>query len=370
MAEAKRSILFAAGGTGGHVYPAIAIADAIRALRPGYNIHFVGTKEKMEWTTVPKAGYEISSIWISGFHRKITLRNLLFPVKLIISLIQSASIINKRKPDALVACGGFVAGPVGYVAAKKSVPLYLQEQNSFPGVTNRLLSKFAKRIFTAFPQAEQYFDQADAIELSGNPVRSTLMNLNKEHAQKVWNFNNNRPVLLILGGSLGAKSINLAMLKHVQNLHDEQELNIIWQCGKQYEDYLVSRIQLEDFPNLRLKPYLENMEDAYAAADLIISRAGASSCSELMVTGKPSVLVPSQNVAGDHQTQNARSMVDEGAAELLPDDQAMDELANTVQGLIHNQERLSNMRTKALQLAKPDAANQIARKIITDIEQN
>jgi UDP-N-acetylglucosamine--N-acetylmuramyl-(pentapeptide) pyrophosphoryl-undecaprenol N-acetylglucosamine transferase len=368
--ESKRSILFAAGGTGGHVYPAIAIADAIRALRPGYTIHFVGTKEKMEWTTVPKAGYEISSIWISGFHRKITLRNLLFPIKLITSLIQSASIIKKRKPDALVACGGFVAGPVGYVAAKKSIPLYLQEQNSFPGVTNRLLSKFAQRIFTAFPQAEQYFEQADKIELSGNPVRSTLMNLNTEHAKKVWDFTNDKPVLLILGGSLGAKSINLAMLSHLTNLHDEQGLNIIWQCGKQYEDYLISRIQLEDFPNLRLKPYLENMEDAYAAADLIISRAGASSCSELMVTGKPSVLVPSQNVAGDHQTQNARSMVDEGAAALLPDNQVMDELSNTIEGLIHNQTKLSEMSKKALSLGKPNAAKHIAERIINDIEKN
>lgn len=369
MAEAKRNILFAAGGTGGHVYPAIAIADAIRALRPAYNIHFVGTKEKMEWTTVPKAGYEISDIWISGFHRKLTLRNLLFPVKLLTSLIQSSSIISQFKPDALVACGGFVAGPVGYVASKKSIPLYLQEQNSFPGVTNRLLSKFARRIFTAFPQAEQYFDNSAQVELSGNPVRTTLLNLNRDHAVKVWDFNNENPVLLILGGSLGAKSINMAILEHLEALHNDQNLNIIWQCGKQYEDYLKAQIQLEDFPNLRLRAYLENMEDAYAAADLIISRAGASSCSELMVTGKPSVLVPSQNVAGDHQTQNARSMVDEGAATLLPDNQIMKELSHTVQGLIHNEEKLSEMSEKALRLGKPNAATQIAEHIIKDIEQ-
>ncbi|MFN1834713.1 undecaprenyldiphospho-muramoylpentapeptide beta-N-acetylglucosaminyltransferase [Balneola sp. MJW-20] len=356
-------ILIAAGGTGGHVYPAISIADAIRSEHQNAEILFVGTKNHMEWTAVPKAGYEIVNVWISGFHRRLTLKNLLFPFKLITSLIQSANILRKFRPQVTVSCGGYVAGPVGWVAAKSGIPIVIQEQNSYPGVTNRMLAKDAEKIFTAFEGASKYFPK-EKIQLSGNPVRSVLRSADKKEALKSLNFISDKPVLLILGGSGGARSINQAMLENITSLHDELGLQILWQCGPRYYEGLSAEMDLNKLENLKLTPYIDKMPEAYAAADLVISRAGASSCSELMMTGKPSVLVPSPNVAGDHQTENAKSMVEAGASELLPDEKMKDVLVDLVKELIHDQEKLKKMNQAALKLAKPDAAKEIAREIL------
>ncbi|HBZ38992.1 MAG TPA: undecaprenyldiphospho-muramoylpentapeptide beta-N-acetylglucosaminyltransferase [Balneola sp.] len=353
-------ILIAAGGTGGHVYPAIAIADAIKHQNADSEILFVGTKDHMEWKAVPKAGYKIKSVWISGFHRRLTLKNMLFPLKLVTSIVQSFGIVSSFKPQVMVSCGGYAAGPVGWVAGKRGVKIVIQEQNSFPGVTNRMLAKFASKIFTAFKEAAKYLP-SDKIVESGNPTRNTLDKVEKEVGLRSFDFDDSKPVLMVLGGSGGAKTINEAIKGNLDKLSD---LQVIWQCGSRYIDALMKEVDLESNKNIRLTAFIDNMPEAYAASDLIVSRAGASSCSEFMMTGKPSVLIPSPNVAGDHQTQNAQSMVDAGASELLKDADAVNALPELVHSLIRDQEKLKEMNKAALRLAKPDAAKMIAKEIL------
>lgn len=356
-------VLIAAGGTGGHVYPAIAIADALKEADPSTEILFIGTKDHMEWDAVPKAGYDIKSIWISGFHRRFTLKNILFPVKLGSSLVQSWGIMSQFKPDIVVSCGGFASGPVGWVAARKNIPLVLQEQNSYPGVTNRLLAKRARKIFTAFKDADRYLP-ADKTEIAGNPTRKNLLEVDEDKAYRDFGFDKENKTLLVLGGSGGAKSINEAMAANIEKLHNEMDLQIIWQCGSRYYDELHIELHTDDYENLCLVDFLHNMPEAYAAADLVVSRAGALSCSELALTGNPSILVPSPNVAGDHQSKNARSMVDEGAAEILDDSEAKDTLSQLVEKLIFDRQKLKEMQKAALKLARPDAAEKIALEIL------
>jgi UDP-N-acetylglucosamine--N-acetylmuramyl-(pentapeptide) pyrophosphoryl-undecaprenol N-acetylglucosamine transferase len=356
-------VLIAAGGTGGHVYPAIAIADALREAYAGVEILFVGTKDHMEWEVVPRAGYDIDNIWISGFHRRFTFRNLMFPLKLGVSLLQSSGIVRKFNPDLVISCGGYAAGPVGWIASKMGVPLVIQEQNSFPGVTNRILGKSADLIFIAFKDAEAFFP-AGKTKLAGNPTRKSLTNVDPKEAYKKFGFKPNKSTLLILGGSGGAKSINEATLLQVKRLHNEMDLQIIWQCGKRYFDQLQTKIRPQHFENLILTDFIHHMPEAYNVADLVVSRAGALSCSELALTGKPSILVPSPNVAGDHQTKNAQSMVDEGAAELIKDVDLKDTLAGLVEKIITDSKKLDEMSKAAKKLARPDAAQTIAKEIL------
>lgn len=355
-------LLLAAGGTGGHVYPAIAIADAARELSADSDVLFVGTRDRMEWQAVPGAGYDIKSVWISGFHRRLTPQNLLFPIKLMVSLVQSFSILKRFKPDVVVACGGFAAGPVGWVAAKIGIPLVIQEQNSYPGVTNRMLAKHAKKIFTAFDAAKEYLPK-DKIELTGNPVRDSLKVRDKADALNQFGFSDDKPVLLVLGGSGGAKALNDAMAANLDSLHHEKNLQIIWQCGKKYYDDLSGNINKKDYPNLRLLGYINDMPAAYGAATLVLTRAGASTCSELMMIGKPSVLVPSPNVAGDHQTKNAKAMVDNGASVLIRENELNETLTSQLSEILFDEEKLTDMSEASLSLAKPDAAIQIAKQL-------
>lgn len=357
-------VLMAAGGTGGHVYPAIAIADAVKSKYPQAEVLFVGTRDRMEWQAVPKSGYPIKSVWISGFHRRLTPQNLLFPFKLVTSLAQSFKILKSFKPDVLVACGGFAAGPVGWVAAKLNVPIVIQEQNSFPGVTNRMLAKHAAAIFTAFDEAKKYFP-VEKVKLEGNPVRSQLEKSDRHPALKSFGFTEESPVLLILGGSGGAKALNDIMKRELPRLHDEFGLQIIWQCGNRYLDDLQKEINLRDYPNLRLLNFIDDMPAAYGAADLVVTRAGASTCSELMLLGQPAIFVPSPNVAGDHQTKNAASMVTANAAKLLEEKKLDNLFLDTIRDLIFNKDELNSMSRAMKQLAKPDAAEVIAKEIFT-----
>lgn len=362
-------VLIAAGGTGGHVYPAIAIADALKELRANITVKFVGTDDRMEAQAVPSAGYDFVSIWISGFHRRLTTKNLLFPVRLIVSILQSMKIISTFKPDAMICCGGFVTGPVGWAAAKKGVPLFLQEQNSYPGVTNRMLAKHAEIIFTAFKEAGSYLP-VERIQLTGNPTRKALTDAEPDASYDHFDFQKDKPTLLVLGGSGGAKTINAAVEKNLNTLHDDLGLQLIWQCGKSYFEGIDASLQAETYKNLRLFDYLHHMPQAYSVADLVVSRAGALSCSELALTGNASILVPSPNVAGDHQTKNAKSMADEGAAELLTDDIAVERLSEVVRAIIFNEEKLKTMRQAAVQLARPHAAEEIAKEILEYLKNN
>lgn len=368
-AEMPIRVLLAAGGTGGHVYPAISIADAIRQKSPDSEILFVGTRDRMEWQTVPKSGYDIKSVWISGFHRRLTPQNLLFPVKLVTSLFQSLSILTSFKPDVVVACGGFAAGPVGWVAGKKGIPIILQEQNSFPGVTNRLLAKNASVIFTAFEEAKEYFPK-EKVKLEGNPVRKQLEAKDRTSSLNEFGFSENKPVLLILGGSGGARAINEMMTNALDELHNRLDLQIIWQCGERYLNNLKQEIDTEAYPGLRLVSFLDNMPAAYGAADLVVTRAGASTCSELMILGQPAIFIPSPNVAGNHQAKNAASMVQAGAAVLLQENEPKNAFVRQIESLILDDQKLSEMGTAMKKLSKPDAASIIANEIFTLAEKH
>lgn len=370
MSDGFRFML-AAGGTGGHVYPAIAIADALRRQHPDSEILFVGTRDRMEWKAVPAAGYDISAIWISGFHRRMTLRNLAFPLKLVVSLWQSRSLIRSFRPSALISCGGFAAGPVGWMAARMGIPVFLQEQNSYPGVTNRKLAPRAVEIYTAFEAASRWFPE-NKVVLTGNPLRK-LPVMTAEQARKHFGFSARRPVLLVMGGSGGAKSINDAMVRHLQDLHDDDELQIIWQCGASYLTEISERIFGPDgtpshYPNLRLYGFMDDMAQAWQAADLVVARAGAITCSELLVAGKAGILVPSPWVAGDHQTHNARALADQGAAFLLADRDLQDLLGDTIRKLVDDPDRCLSMQERARSLARPDAAEEIAGRILKHLE--
>jgi len=363
-AKGHARVLLAAGGTGGHVYPAIAIADALKQSRDEMSFLFVGTKDRMEWKTVPRYGYEIKSVWISGFHRRLTIQNALFPLKLVISLIQSLFILMRFRPDVVVACGGFASGPIGWVAGKMGIPIVLQEQNSFPGVTNRLLAKKASIIFTAFEDAEKHFP-AEKVRLLGNPVRQTLQQKDRNEARTVFQFDQDAAVLLILGGSGGAKALNDIMEKEIFVLHNELGLSIIWQCGEKYLSNLKQRLDLAKYPNVRLMAFIDDMPTAYGAADLVVTRAGAGTCSELMNIGKPGILVPSPNVAGNHQEKNARSLTKEGGAQVLKEENIDNEFTQQIKELIFDTEKLETMSEAMKSIAKPNAARNIAKEILT-----
>lgn len=369
MSNLRPNILIAAGGTGGHVFPAIAIADALRKQRPEANITFVGTRDKLEWQAVPKAGYPIRSVWISGLHRRLTLQNILFPIKLIVSLIQSYKIVRSTQPDVFISCGGYVAGPTGWVAGKKKVFTVIQEQNSFPGVTNRMLAKNAAVIYTAFQQADQWLPTGKTM-LLGNPTRSNLCSVSKEDGLKHFGLANGRKTLLILGGSGGAYSINEAVLAHLPKFMNELNLQVIWQSGTRYLKSLRERIDNDTYPDLIITDFIHNMPAAFAASDLVISRAGASSCAELMLTGKPTVFIPSPNVAGNHQMMNAKAMTESGAAKVLADVDAKTKLGSVVADLINDDVQLNLMSESMKKMAAPNAADDIARDILDRLDRS
>lgn len=359
-------ILLAAGGTGGHVYPAIAIADAIRMRRPDADIRFAGTRNHMEWQAVPKAGYPIHAVTVSGMIRRLTWRNLSFPFKLMLGMAQSAKLVWGFRPHAVIACGGYVAGPVGWMGAKVGVPLFVQEQNSYPGVTNRMLAKHARVVYTAFADAAVHLS-AREIRMTGNPVRGHLSTPSKTEAYARFGFDTGRRTLLVMGGSGGAKTLNDALREALPALHDTAGLNLVWPCGPRYYETIRRDTDLGRYPHLRLVPYLDDIAPAYAAADLVVSRAGAGTIAELTTLAKPMILVPSPNVAGDHQRHNAESVAHAGAAELLTDAECVHELAPTVLRLLDDPYTLNRMADAARALGRPDAAATIAEDILDRI---
>ncbi len=361
MKRAPR-ILFAGGGTGGHVYPAIAIADAIRARVPEAVVAFAGTRERMEWQAVPKAGYPIYPVTVVGFQRRLTPGNLAFPFKGLKGFFQSLRLVAAFDADVVVGTGGFVAGPVLLAAGLRGRPVVLQEQNAYPGVTNRLLARCARQVHLAFPEARQHFPE-DKCHLSGNPTRPELRTAGRAEARRFFDLPATAPVLFVFGGSLGSLALNSALEKHLPALLAADDVHVIWQTGDRYYDRLKARVA--DHPRLRLLRYVDRMDLAYAAADLALCRAGAITCSELMVTGTPAVLVPSPNVAEDHQTKNARSMAGTGAALVLPEARLDEALVPEVTGLLRDAARRQAMADAAHRQARPDAADRIARAILT-----
>jgi UDP-N-acetylglucosamine--N-acetylmuramyl-(pentapeptide) pyrophosphoryl-undecaprenol N-acetylglucosamine transferase len=362
MTQRAPHILLAGGGTGGHVYPAIAIADAIRELAPTAEIAFVGTRDRLEAQAVPKAGYSLYPITVAGFQRSLSMRNLQFPFKLFRGFVQSWNLVSGFNPDVAVGTGGYVAGPALLAAWLRRRPIVIQEQNAYAGVTNRLLSCLATRIHLAFPEAKDYVPAQRAV-ISGNPTRSILAEADRAQGRGHFDMPDDARVLLMFGGSLGSAALNGAMEQHALTLleHDEA-LHIIWQTGARYYDALASRIA--SHPRLHLMKYIDRMDQAYAAADLVLCRAGAITCSELMVTGTPALLVPSPNVTADHQTKNARSMERGGAARLLPEDELNERLVGAVTELLDDAAQRQQMAAAARHMARPDAARRIAADIL------
>lgn len=360
MARAPR-ILMAGGGTGGHVYPAIAIADALRRAEPGSVVEFAGTTDRMEWEAVPKAGYAIHPIVAAGIRREMTLRNLRVPLTMARGLTQSWQLVGDFDADAVVGTGGYVSGPVGLAATLRHRVLVVQEQNAHPGVTNRILGRMADRIHVAFDEATASFP-GDKTTVSGNPVRDDLPKANRSDARASYGIPGEARVLLVLGGSLGSQAVNEAVAQRIESLLESPDVFVIWQAGSRYIDRMKAAVGEQS--RLRLSAYIDRMDLAYAAADLVMCRSGAITCSELLVTGKPSVLVPSPNVAEDHQTGNAESLVRIGAAVLLPEPGLGEGWEPLVRRLLGDPKALAAMAKAARYHAVLDSAERIAGDVL------
>ena len=307
-------VILSGGGTGGHIYPAIAIANELKFRFPMTEFLFVGASDKMEMQKVPEAGYCIVGLWISGFQRRVTFKNLLFPFKLLFSLLKSVQIINSFKPDVVIGTGGFASGPVLQVASMRGVPTLIQEQNSFPGITNKLLSKKVDKVCVAYEGLERFFPKKKLV-LSGNPIRQDLLDLEQKRTEAIefFNLESEKKILLVLGGSLGAHRIN-QLIESKLDYFKALGIQVIWQCGKLYSD---DYNQYNSSDLVQVHAFINRMDLAYASADFVISRAGASSVSELCVVGKPVIFIPSPNVSEDHQTKNAIAITKNNAALLI-----------------------------------------------------
>lgn len=351
--------ILSGGGTGGHIYPAIAIANELKLQFPDAEFLFVGAQDKMEMQKVPQAGYEIKGLWIAGLQRKLTLQNLMFPLKLATSLLESRRIIRQFKPNVVIGTGGFASGPLLQAAGQAGIPTVIQEQNSFPGITNKLLSKRANAICVAYENLERFFPK-EKIVLTGNPVRQDLIDIEskKEEAIAFYGLDPNKKTLLVLGGSLGARRVNQLIEKELQSMLS-QDVQIIWQCGKLYfEDYKKYNQQ-----HVRVVDFIERMDFVYAAADVIISRAGASSVSELCIVGKPVIFIPSPNVAEDHQTKNAQAIVDAKGAILLKESDLDSQFSIVFEALMKDDGKQKQLSANIKKLAMPNATKVIVEEI-------
>jgi UDP-N-acetylglucosamine--N-acetylmuramyl-(pentapeptide) pyrophosphoryl-undecaprenol N-acetylglucosamine transferase len=351
--------LFAGGGTGGHLFPAVAVAEKIKAKIPEADILFIGTKTRIEGKVVPKLGYKFRSIWIKGFSRKFNLENLLFPVKLGVSLFQSLIINMNFRPKVAIGSGGYVSGPAIWGANVMGAKIILLEQNSYPGVTTRLLERYADEIHISFSDSEKYLRSKDKIKLTGNPVRESLNKSDKIAALRHFNLLTEKKTLLILGGSLGAATINDEVAKLISSFKDKS-LQIIWQTGNKYFEKYKDLASGE----VIVLPFIDNMNYAYSAADLVVARAGATTIAELLVIGIPSILIPSPNVAEDHQYHNAKSLQDKNAVVLIEDKNIKDSLADKIFSTIFDAGKLESLKVNAKKLGKENAASEIADSAI------
>lgn len=363
----NKRVIIGGGGTGGHIFPAISIANALRATDKEIDILFVGALNKIEMEKVPEAGYKIIGLPVAGFQRKLSIKSLSFFVKLWQSMIRSKKIISDFNPDVAVGVGGYASGPILKAAARKNIPVLIQEQNSYAGVTNRILAKSASKICVAYERMEKFFP-ANKIILTGNPVRKDIINLSgdQDSARNHFGLDPLKQTILVLGGSLGARTINQALVTSLNKVPDE--VQILWQCGKLYYSEMNAALESSGKRNIVLKEFIREMNFAFDAADVIISRAGAGTISELAIVGKPVILVPSPNVAEDHQTQNALSLVNKDAGILVKDAEAREILIDRTLSLLRNPEEKKKLSENLKNMAMPDSADRIAREILSLIK--
>lgn len=374
--NSKKKIIISAGGTGGHIYPAIAVAQALqKRLNNEVEFLFVGASDRMEMEKVPKAGYKIEGLWISGLQRRITYKNLLFPIKVVSSILKSFGIINSFKPDAVIGFGGYASSAVLYAASLKKLPTLIHEQNSYAGITNKILKDKVNTICVAYDNMEKFFP-ANKLVKTGNPIRQDLLDVSskKQQAMDFFKLDANKKTILVIGGSLGARTINESIFEGLDKIK-EANVNLIWQTGKNF-DKVNSNIEiinskkednaLENNSSLefRISDFIYEMDLAYAAADAVISRAGALSIAELAQVAKPVILVPSPNVAEDHQTKNAMALVNKNAAILVKDIDAKNNLVSETLNLITNENKQAELVNQIKTFAMPNAAELIVDEVI------
>jgi len=361
-------VIISGGGTGGHIFPAISIANELREQVPEVNILFVGALGRMEMERVPAAGYPIEGLPVMGFPRKPSVKMITFFIKLYKSLKRAKKIIKDFQPDVAIGVGGYASGPVLKAAVRKGIPAILQEQNSYAGVTNKLLASKVRKICVAYPDMEKYFP-AEKIVLTGNPVRKDLLVKiqNKKEAYEYFGLKADQPVVLLVGGSLGARSLNETVFANLA-LIEKSGVQVVWQTGKYYYLEIQERLKAGKPENLKVHEFVNRMDLAYSVADVVISRAGAGTISELCLLGKPSVLVPSPNVAEDHQTKNAMSLVKNNAAVMIKDADSKEKLWKTAFDLVKDKKQLQVLSDHILKLAKPEAAKEIVNVILKEIK--
>lgn len=354
-------VLISGGGTGGHVFPAIAIANAIKEKVTDADILFIGAKGRMEMEKVPAAGYTIYGLWISGLQRRLTWKNLSFPLKVIFSLVKAGQIIRRFKPDIVIGVGGYASGPTLRAAVRQKIPTLIQEQNSYPGITNKLLGKKVSKICVAYDGMERFFPK-DKILFTGNPVRQDILLTRNKRKEGLLFFGlkENKKVILVLGGSLGAGTINRSVRNCVRMKITDKGYQILWQTGKFYYENTMADPEISANADVHVLAFIDRMDLAYASADIVISRAGAIAISELCIAGKPSILIPSPNVAEDHQTKNARALESKGSAIMINDTEAEELLFQTMIRLSGDESLQIRLQENISRLAIPDAADKIA----------
>jgi UDP-N-acetylglucosamine--N-acetylmuramyl-(pentapeptide) pyrophosphoryl-undecaprenol N-acetylglucosamine transferase len=358
-------IIVSGGGTGGHIFPAIAIANAIKVARPDTEFLFVGAEGKMEMEKVPAAGYKIVGLWISGFQRKLTVSNLAFPFKVISSLMKAKKILKEFKPNAVIGTGGFASGPMLQMATKNNIVTVIQEQNSYPGITNKILSKNVDRICVAYSGMEKYFPK-EKILMTGNPIRQDILTLDGKRARglEFFGLDATKKTIVVIGGSLGARTINESILKCLETF-EKNNIQLLWQTGKAFNETAQAAIVNYQGKGIKAYDFIQKMDYLYAVADVVVSRAGASSISELCVVKKPCILIPSPNVAEDHQTKNAMALVTYNAAILIKDVDAREQLCEKVISLINNEEQCHKLSENIAGLAFQDSAKAIATEVLS-----
>ncbi len=363
--ERNLRIIISGGGTGGHIFPAISIANAIKQLEPTANILFVGALGRMEMQRVPDAGYDIKGLPVCGFDRKHLWKNIKVLYKLWQSRRLAKAIIKEFKPNAAVGVGGYASGPTLNQCASLGVPYLIQEQNSYAGVTNKLLAKRASKICVAYEGMDRFFP-SEKIILTGNPVRQNILqnNISKADARKAFQLDPEKKTILIIGGSLGARTINESILQHLSDIRNS-DVQFIWQTGKVYKETIAKHLEGEEpLANLHVTDFISDMASAYAAADMVISRAGASSISEFCLLGMPVILVPSPNVAEDHQTKNALALVNKQAAVYVKDAEAPEKLINTALSIVNDESKLNELHQNILGMALKNSAERIAEEVL------